>query len=131
MIVVLLQIVMSAATVCFAAGFAVRHSNNALHRKLMATGFVLTAAIAVVLVIAVNVFGATYGPADWLLTAAGGETGARGVLIAHRIVATVTFLFLLAQVITGWRRHPLHHRLYKAVVPLWLITYVSGMTIFQ
>ena len=129
--IVAVKLVFTLATLLYVIGFAMRIRNNALHRKLMATGFVLTAAIAVVLVIGVNVFGATYGPADWLLTAAGGETGARGVLIAHRIVATVTFLCLLAQVITGWRRHPLHHRLYKAVVPLWLITYVSGMTIFQ
>jgi len=35
-----------------------------------------------------------------------------------------------AQVFTGWRRDPLHGRLYPYTIALWLITFVSGMFIF-
>jgi uncharacterized membrane protein YozB (DUF420 family) len=107
-----------------------RHRNNPLHQKLMLLGFVLTLGIAVVLVVGVYGFDATYGPAAWLVSATGSEAGARIVLITHRAVATITLVVLILQIITGLRRHPLHHRLFKAVVPLWLLTYVSGLTIF-
>ena len=129
--ILLVQAVMTAATICFVAGYTQRHRNNPLHRRLMALGFLLTVLIAVVLVAGVHLFGAGYGPADWLVAATGGEEPARAVLIAHRALATLTFLALLAQVITGWRRHPLHHRLWRLAIPLWLLSYVSGMAIFQ
>lgn len=127
----IVKAVMSAATLCFALGYTQRFRNNALHRRLMALGFLLTLSIALVLVAGVHLFGATYGPAPWLSALLGGEGPARAVLTAHRALATVTLLALLAQVISGWRRHPLHRRLHRWVVPLWLITYASGMTIFQ
>ena len=130
MIVLLVQIFMSAATLCYAAGFAVRHSNNDLHRKLMGLGFLLTLGIAVVLVAGVHLFDAKYGPALWLIDLAGGESNAGIVLIAHRIFATVTLLLLLTQVYSGLRRLSIHHQVYKALVPAWLITYLSGMFIF-
>lgn len=130
MLILLVQIVMTAATLCYAAGLAVRHSNNPLHRALMLTGFGFTLGIAVVLVVGVHVFGATYGPAEWLV-GMGNHGFAYGVLIAHRLLATVTFLLLVAQVITGIRRQPAHHWLFKPVIPLWLLTYVSGMVIFE
>ena len=129
--IALVQVVMSAATLAFALGYWLRHRDNLWHRRLMALGFLLTISIAVVLVAGVHVYGATYGPAGWLIGLLGGEGPARLVLIAHRGLATLTFLFLAAQVYTGWRRHPLHHRLHRAVVPLWLASYVSGLFIFQ
>jgi uncharacterized membrane protein YozB (DUF420 family) len=125
------QAVMSAATLAYALGYWLRHRDNLWHRRLMALGFVFTLAIAVVLVAGVHLYGATYGPADWLVQALGGDRPARVVLIVHRGLATLTFLLLAAQVYTGWRRLPLHHRLHRAVVPLWLLSYVSGMFIFQ
>ena len=128
--IIAVKLFMSAATLCYLVGFLQRTRNNALHRKLMATGFALTLFIAVVLVIGVQIFGAGYSPAGWLVDAAGGMDGALSVLIAHRVLATVTLLALIAQVISGIRRLPLHHRMYKAAIPLWLITYVSGMVIF-
>jgi uncharacterized membrane protein YozB (DUF420 family) len=96
----------------------------------MAAGFFLTVAVALVLVAGVRAFGATYGPADWLVAALG-NPGARGVLLLHRALATLTFLVLLAQVISGWRRHRLHRRLARLLVPLWLLSYGSGLVIFQ
>lgn len=129
--IVLVQAVMTAATLCFAFGYAQRIRNNALHRRWMATGIVLTAGIAVVLVIGVHVFGATYGPSPWLVDLLGSEGAAWRVLRAHRVLASVTFLVLAAQGVTGWRRHPLHRRLWRLAVPLWIASYGSGMIIFQ
>jgi uncharacterized membrane protein YozB (DUF420 family) len=125
------QAAMTAATLCYAAGLAVRHRNNPLHRGLMLIGFAFTAGMALALVAGVHLFGATYGPADWLVEAMGGEDAARGVLIAHRMLATVTLLLLAAQVVSGWRRHPLHRRQFRPVIALWLATYASGIVIFQ
>ena len=128
--IILVKLVFTAATLCYALGFANRHRNNPLHQKLMISGFILTLGIAVVLVAGVQIFGATYAPAGWLINVAGGDQGAQTVLIVHRLFATVALLFLIAQVITGWRRHPLHRRLFRPVIVLWLVTYVSGLTIF-
>ncbi len=130
MIILLVQLVMTAATLCYAVGYAMRRRNNALHRRLMLSGFVLTFSIALVLVAGVHLFGASYGPASWLVSLTGGADKARAVLIAHRVFATVTFVLLAAQVYTGIRRLPLHRRLQRAVIPTWLISYISGLFIF-
>ncbi|MEE8397220.1 MAG: DUF420 domain-containing protein [bacterium] len=124
------KLVFTAATLAFMVGFSLRRSNNALHRRLMLLGALLTAGIAVVLVAGVYIFGETYGPAGWLVEAAGSEARARGVLVAHRLLATVTLVCLLTQVVAGLRRSPLHKRLYKAVIPLWFLTYGSGLVVF-
>ena len=128
--IIAVKLVFTAATLCYLAGFQMRIRNNDLHRKLMALGFVLTLGIAVVLLAGVYGFNATYAPAGWLIDAVGGEAGARIVLLIHRGVATLTLIVLIVQIVAGVRRLPLHKRLYKAVIPLWLITYVSGLTIF-
>lgn len=128
--ILLVKLVFTAATLCYALGFANRHRNNVLHQRLMISGFLLTLAIAVVLVVGVQVYGAGYGPAGWLVRVAGGEQNARIVLIIHRLVATVALLFLIAQIVTGLRRKPLHRRLFRPVIVLWLITYGSGLAIF-
>ncbi len=128
--ILLVKLFMSIATVFYVVGLTQRHRNNPLHRKLMLAGFGCTVGIAVVLVVGVQIFGAGYGAALWLVDLAGGEEGAGRVLIIHRIFATLTLLLLIAQIIAGLRRHPIHRRLYLAVVPTWLITYLSGMVIF-
>ena len=128
--ILLVKLVFTAATLCFAVGFANRHRNNALHQRLMIAGFLLTLTIAVVLLAGVYIFGATYSPAGWLVDLTGGQQGARAVLIIHRVLATVALLFLIAQIVTGLRRLPLHRRLFRPVIALWLVTYLSGMTIF-
>lgn len=128
--ILLVKLVFTAATLCYVLGFANRHRNNPLHQRLMIAGFLLTLAIAVVLVVGVQVFDAGYGPAGWLVRVTGGEQNARIVLIIHRLVATVALLFLIAQIVTGLRRMPLHRRLFRPVIVLWLITYASGLVIF-
>lgn len=128
--IIAVKVVFSAATLVYLLGLYFRHRNYALHQKLMGLGFILTLGIAIVLVVGVYGFGATYAPAEWLVRAAGGEAGGRAVLLTHRGFATVSLLLLIAQVVAGLRRHPLHRRLYKAVIPAWLITYISGLVIF-
>ncbi|MBI4083524.1 MAG: DUF420 domain-containing protein [Candidatus Lambdaproteobacteria bacterium] len=127
--ITLVKLVMSTATFCFILGYALRHRNNRLHRRWMVAGFALALAIAIVLVVGVQLFHAPYGPSFWLVELAG-ERGARIVLTCHRVLATVALLALIGQVVTGIRRHPLHRRLYRATIPLWLAAYVSGMFLF-
>lgn len=124
------KLVFTAATLAYAAGYWFRVRNNPLHQKLMLTGFLFTLGIAVVLIVGVHGFGGTYGPAPWLVRTVGGESAAHGVLIAHRALATVTLLCLITQIVTGLRRHPLHPRLARATLPLWLLAYVTGLVIF-
>ncbi len=124
------KLVFSIATLFFIIGYAMRWRNNARHQKLMLLGFGFTLAIAVVLLTGVYAFGASYGPANWLLELTGSVSGAKAVLLAHRGLATVTLVILIAQLVSGIRRHPLHHRLFKTVIPLWIVTYVSGLVIF-
>jgi len=121
---------MTLATLCYAIGYASRRRDNLQHRRMMLTGFVLTLATAAVLVSGVYGLGGTYRSAYWLIRATGAPERARWVLIAHRIIAAVTLSTLIAQVVTGWRRAPLHGRLYPYTIGLWLITFVSGMFIF-
>lgn len=124
------KVVMTLATLCFAIGYAARQRDNRLHRRMMLAGFVLTLSIAVILVVGVHGFGAAYRPAYWLARAAGGPERAQWVLIMHRLLASVALVALVAQVVSGLRRDPLHRRLYPYTIGLWLVTYVSGMYLF-
>jgi len=124
------KLVFSAATLAYAWGYCNRIRNNALHRRLMALGFVLTLGIAVTLLVGVYGFHSTYGPAGWLVDLAGGAEAARKVLLAHRAVASLTLAILIAQIALGVWRHPLHRRLFRVVAPLWLISFVTGLVIF-
>ena len=128
--IVAVKLVFTAATLAYLVGFLNRTRNNPFHQKMMLLGFVLTLGIAVVLIVGVHVFGSTYAPAQWLVGLAGGDAGAKGVLIAHRALSTLTLVVLIMQIVTGWRRHPWHHRLYRAVVPLWCASYLTGLVIF-
>ncbi len=129
-VILTVKLVMSLATLVYAFGYAMRHRDNLLHRRAMALGFCLTLAIAAVLVIGVQGFGATYRPAYWLVEWLGGEQQARVVLLVHRGWATLSLLLLIAQVVSGVRRLPLHHRLYPFTIAAWIVSYVSGMFIF-
>ena len=120
---------MSLATLCFAFGYAMRHRDNLRHRQMMAAGFIVTLGIAVVLVVGVQVYGAAYRPAYWLVEWLG-DARAHTVLLIHRAIATVTLLLLIAQVFSGIRRLPLHKVIYPFTIGAWLISWVSGMFIF-
>ncbi len=124
------KLVMSLATLLYAFGYAMRHRDNLLHRRAMAAGFCATLAIAVVLVVGVQGFGASYRPAFWLVEWMGTEQRARLVLLVHRGFATLSLALLITQVYSGIRRLPLHRRLYPLTIGAWCISYVSGMFIF-
>lgn len=124
------KLVMSLAMLLFAFGYAMRRRNNLLHRRAMAAGFCATLAIAVVLVVGVQGFGASYRAAFWLVEAMGDEQRARLVLLVHRGFASFSFALLLVQVYTGIRRLPLHRTLYPLTIGAWIVSYVSGMFIF-
>ncbi len=128
--IIVVKLVFAAATLAYALGYFNRIRNNALHRRLMALGFLLTLGIAVALLVGVYGFHSTYGPAGWLVDLSGGAGPARIVLLAHRAVASLTLLFLIAQIVTGVWRHPLHRRLFRIVIPLWLISFATGLVIF-
>ena len=128
--IIAVKSVFTLATLCFAAGAWQARRNNALHRRLMLLGLLFTLGIAVTLVLGVHVMGSTYGPAGWLVQMAGGPAGAKGWLLAHRALATLTFVLLCVQVEAGWRRRPRHRRLAPVVLVLWGFTYLSGLTFF-
>lgn len=129
-VILSVKLVMTFATLAYAFGYAMRHRNNSLHRLSMSLGFLLTLGIAVVLVVGVQAFGAGYRPAYWLVEWLGSDSRARMVLLVHRGIATVALLLLIAQVVSGIRRLPLHGRLYPFTIIAWIVSYVSGMFIF-
>ena len=124
------KIVFTLATLAYLAGLRVRHSNNTLHRKLMALGFLLTLGIAVILVVGVHGFGSTYAPAPWLVSLTGSEHRAHIVLLVHRGFATLTLVLLITQIVSGIRRRPLHGRLAPWTVCCWMVSFVSGLFVF-
>lgn len=128
--IVIVKLVFAAATMAYFLGYFSRFRNNALHRRLMVLGFLLTLGIAVTLLAGVYGFHGSYGPAQWLVQLSGGPQPAHWVLLAHRAVASVTLLLLIAQITTGIRRHPLHRRLVRVVAPLWLVSFCTGLVIF-
>lgn len=128
--IVAVKLVFTVATLFYIAGYSMRIRNNALHQKLMGLGFACTLGIAVTLLVGVYGFDGTYSAAMWLEDMAGGAEGARAVLLTHRGVATLTLLVLIVQILAGLKRHPLHKRLFKVLIPLWIVTYVSGLVIF-
>lgn len=126
--IITVKIVFTVATLLFARGLWIRPKTASTHGYWMLGGLCATLGTAVVLIVGVNVYGATYSPASWLVSMAGDH--AKWVLLIHRGISTLTFVLLLIQGWAGWRRHPLHLRLYKIVIPLWLTSYLSGLTIF-
>ncbi len=120
---------MTLATVLIVVGYSVVGKNLQLHRRLMISGLVSFLGIAVVLVLGVQVYGATYEPAAWAVRLFGGE-GSANLLIAHRVVATISALLLLAQAWSGWKRRRIHPRMARLTLVLWLVSYVSGSCLF-
>jgi uncharacterized membrane protein YozB (DUF420 family) len=120
---------MTFATVLFVAGYSVASKNVQLHRRLMISGLVSFLGIAALLVLGAQVYGATYEPAAWAVRLFGGK-GSADLLIAHRVVATVSALLLLTQAWSGWKRRSIHPRMARLTLMLWLVSYVSGSLLF-
>ena len=128
--ILVVKLAMTMATLCFAVGYAARRRDNLLHRRVMLAGYLLTLTAAGMFVTSVHGFGAIYRPGYWLVRTAGGPEQARGVLIAHFVLASIALLALGMQVVSGLRRDPIHRRAYPYAIALWLAAYVTGMFIF-
>ena len=120
---------MTLVTVLFVVGYGVSGSNVQLHRRLMISGLLCFLGIAAVLVLGVQVYGAAYESAAWAVRLFG-DRGSADLLIAHRVVATISALLVLAQAWTGWNRRRVHPRMARLTMVLWLVSYVSGSCLF-
>lgn len=127
--IVAVKLLMTLATLLFVAGWTQARRDLRRHRALMLSGVLSFLGIAVVLVVGVHFFGQSYAPAAWLVGAFG-EAGAWNVLRAHRALATVSAVLLLAQAFTGWRRRPVHPRMARWTAAFWLASFVSGLAVF-
>ena len=129
MMILAVKWLMTLATGLFVVGYGVSGRNVQLHRRLMISGLVCFLGIAAVLVLGVQVYGATYEPAAWAVRLFG-DRGSVHLLVAHRVVATISALLLLAQAWTGWKRRRVHPRMARLTIVLWLVSYVSGSFLF-
>ncbi len=129
---VTLKLLLSAATLCFALGYASRHRDNrgnrgnSTHRHWMMWGLALAWTVPIVWG-AGGVLGVNLRPGYWLIDLLGGE--GRAHLLAG-FQKGMTMLALLVLGFQGWlglRRAPLRRTLSYAVILLWLCSYVTGM----
>jgi uncharacterized membrane protein YozB (DUF420 family) len=120
---------MTLATLFLVAGYRVASSDNQLHRKLMILGLASFVGTAVVLVLGANVFDGTYAAAAWSVRLFG-EKGAQSLLLAHRGLAAISALLLVYQAWTGWKRRPVHLRMARLTLVLWIVSYISGCVLF-
>ncbi len=127
--ILVVKCLMTFATVLFVVGYRVAGKHDQLHRRLMISGLVSFLGVAMVLVVGVHVYGATYEAAAWAVRLFGGR-GSLNLLIAHRGVATISALLLLAQAWTGWKRRSVHPRMARLTLALWLVSYISGSFLF-
>ena len=96
----------------------------------MALGFGVFLATAVYLVVMANLYHAGYSPSELVLQWVGSARNARYVLLGHRGFATLTFALYFLQVVSGVLRKPLHRRVYKLFLPMWMISYLTGLIVF-
>ncbi len=117
---------MTLAALCLGIGYALR-GDTARHRRWMIAGVSLVALSAVVLLVVVYGFH-------------GGDAAAAGfhpsvpppAILAHRILAGVTFLLMLAMLFTGLRRlRRWHIALHRVFTPLFILVYCSGLLFFS
>ena len=92
--IILVKLVFTAATLCFVLGYANRFRNNPLHQRLMLSGFLLTLAFAVVLVLGVYGFGESAAAAGWLVRVTGGARVAGPGSAADRLTRAAVDLRL-------------------------------------
>lgn len=132
MMTVTLKLLLSAATFCFALGYASRHGidrgdrGNLTHRKWMMCGLALAWTVPIAWGTGA-LLGVRIRPGYWLIDLLGGE--GRAHLLAG-FQQGMTLLALLVLGFQGWlglRRAALHRTLARGVILLWLCSYVTGM----
>lgn len=127
--VVSLKLLLSAATLCFALGYAARPGGNrdiSVHRRWMARGLALAWSVPLVWgtgwFLEVNI-----RPGYWLIDLLGGEARAHILTGFQQGITMLTLLLLGFQGWLGLRRALLHRTLAHGVILLWLLSYVTGM----
>lgn len=112
---------MGISLLLFYGAYAVRKTNNRLHRLLAVSGVVFNLLSSVYLIYAVRLRGVEM-PANY----------AFWVVTAHRTFATLMALVMIAMLITGIRRRrQLHIALHRIFLPGYTLTYLSGLVIFH
>ncbi len=122
-----IKLLLSTATVCFAVGYAARRRVNRLHRRLMAVGAGVAWLAAAAIGVGMSVGELPLGPAYWLVDVLGGAGPARIAAAVQLTLASLALVGVTVQAYLGWMRHPLHRLAARAVIPLWLLVYVSAM----
>lgn len=125
--IVIVKLFYSAATACFAVGFAARRRANLQHRRLMAMGVAVAWAGTAVLLVGRLWLDLPLRPAYWLLDLTGGGRALGVVLAVQQSLGILSLLVLSAQVVLGGLRHPLHRPAAAVALPLWLLLWVTAM----
>lgn len=126
-LIVIIKLFFSAASACFAIGYAARRRANALHRPVMTLGLALAWAGVAVLLVGRLGLGLPLPPAYWLPEALGSARAASILATVQQAVGAVALLALSAQALLGRERHPLHRPLAWAALPLWIVTWVTTL----
>jgi uncharacterized membrane protein YozB (DUF420 family) len=118
---------MTVALLFYLAGFYYRRRDLRIHRILMSLGIFSTVAAAVALLVAVRLIH------DGDRVAAGFVSAVdEWIVVAHRVVASVTFVLMFVMLGTGiGRRRAIHVATARWFLPLYVIVYISGLLIFK
>ena len=125
--IVIAKCFLSAATLCFAVGYAARGRANWLHRRLMTLGVALAWGGALVLLSGHIGLDLPLRPAYWLADVTGSARAGEIVVAVQQSLALLGLLVLTVQMVLGVRRHPLHRVVALAALPLWLVVWISSM----
>lgn len=126
MVHTLVDIGMSLATLCFVLGYWKRKQTK-IHRIWMGLGVLLVLMTAIMMLVAIYVF------YDGDRLAAGFRDFAPvWIILAHRLLASIALILMLAMVATGIaRQREWHVRLHRLFIPVFAIVYISGLLIFR
>ncbi len=124
--IILVKLLLSAATALFGAGFAARRRARGLHRRWMAQALGL-ALLATVIAGASVAAGWPLRPAFWLADLLGGSGRAQFAAHLHQAAMGTVIALLCAQAWLGKTRHRLHRLPARAVLPLWGAVYLPAM----
>lgn len=125
--IVALKLLLSLATASMAMGYAARHRDNFLHRRLMALGVVLGWTALPVALLGAWLFGLALRPGYWLVETLGSARAAHIATGVHQGLAIAALVTLTVQAVLGASRHPAHRLLARFAIPWWLIVYVAAM----
>lgn len=112
---------MGASLLCFYAAFFYRRRNNRLHRLCALVGILLNLLSSIYLLYTVRLLGVEM-PSHF----------SAGVVLAHRIFASVMAITMLAMAATAMKgKFALHRKLSKVFLPGYTLTYISGVVVFH